>query len=98
MTKRSRLKNTVVRSDTVTTDSGEYRYVLYESESSNVASYRMPLYSIKIELTDMDGNKTESKVENVFCDVGKAVVFYDHLVENLATPLNLPYILEDRIS
>ena len=47
---------------------------------------------------DFEGNHTENSVNDVFADVGKALVFFDTLVEYLATPIDLPYILEDKIS
>ena len=98
MLRKDKLATAIVKCDTVKTGSAVYKYTLYASESQNVVSYRMPLYSISIEMTDENGKATKSKIENVFCDIGKAIVFYEHLKENLATPLNLPYILEDKIS
>ena len=33
----------------------------------------------------------------IFADIGKAITFFDEIVDNLVTPIDLPYILEDRI-
>ena len=87
----------VIRTNTVNEDGANYKYKLYMQQSGNVASYKLPLYSIGIEMTDRDGNYTEARVADVFSDIGKALVFYERLVSNLATPLNLPYILEDEM-
>ena len=72
------------------------RYRLIKKKSLKVASYLMPLYSIEVALIK-DGEITKNSVENIFSDVGKALVFYEQLVESLASPADLPYIIEDRI-
>lgn len=74
-----------------------YRYRLIRAKSLKVASYLMPLYSIHVSLT-RDGITTENSLENVFSDIGKALVFFEQISKNLATPADLPYILEDKIS
>lgn len=74
-----------------------YIYRLRVTESRKVASYQLPLYSIDVEM-DYEGTHTENSVNEVFSDVGKALVFFNSLVEYLATPIDLPYILEDKIS
>ena len=88
---------TVIRNDLVNADGIEYRYKLLMSKSKKVASYSLPLYSIEIDMRAKDGETTECSVENVFSDVGKAIVFYERMIKNLATPIDLPYILEDEI-
>ena len=98
MKSKEKVKSTLIRSDKVTEDGALYIYSLTQRESQCVASYRIPLYSVHIELTDRDGNRTEASVEDAFSDIGHAVVFYDRLREHLATPLNLPYIFEDERS
>ena len=72
------------------------RYRLIKKKSLKVASYLMPLYSIEVALIK-DGVTSKNTVENIFSDIGKALVFYDQLVDNLASPADLPYIMEDRI-
>lgn len=88
-------KTTLIRRDTVKEDGCEYVYSLTLRESTRVASYGIPLYSVRIDFTDSDGKHSEASVNDAFCDVGRAIVFYDKLLENLATPINLPYIFED---
>ena len=96
--KKDKLHRKVIRANTVVSEGAEYKYSLYSTESTRVASYRLPLYSISVELTDSEGNETNATVGDIFSDVGKAIIFYDRLVKHLATPIDLPYILEDEIS
>lgn len=86
----------ILRNDTCIEDGIIYEYILYATESSRVASFKMPLYSITVKMTK-DGELTEGTVSEVFADLGKATLFYEKLLENLATPIDLTYILEDRI-
>lgn len=87
----------IIREDEKSTDDAVYRYSLLVSESKGIASYRLPLYSIKIEMTRADGYHTEACTKELFADIGKAVVFYERMVEHLATPIDLAYIVEDEI-
>ena len=87
----------VIKNESVTNDGAMYTYKLIMNESNKVASYRLPLYSISIEMTDEEGKKTNAHSPDLFADVGKALVFFRKLVDNLATPINLPYILEDEM-
>ncbi len=95
MSKKQNIKEKVIKSDKITYGATVYSYSLIMRESKRVASYRIPLYSVRIELITEDGELTSNEAKDVFADVGKALVFYGMLVENLVTPLNLPYILED---
>ena len=87
----------VVKNESVTSEGAVYTYKLIMNESNKVASYRLPLYSISIEMIDEEGKKTNANSPDLFADVGKALVFFRRLVDNLATPINLPYILEDEM-
>ena len=91
------MKDTVLKSEMREADGALYRYVLIMSESNTVASFKLPLYSIEIEMTDADGDVTNARTRELFADVGKALSFFKKLVDNLATPLNLPYIVEDEM-
>ena len=97
MKKRIKVTETVIGAKTVEKDGYVYCYTLLKRESRRVVSFRIPLYSIKIELTDPSGNKTEAESRDIFSDLGKAIVFYDRLVRNLATPIDLAYVIEDEI-
>ena len=87
----------IIKREVREADGAIYRYNLVMTESNKVASYRLPLYSIEIEMTDKDGNVTSARARDLFADVGKALSFFKMLHENLATPLNLPYIIEDEM-
>ena len=91
------IKDTVIRREVREAEGALYQYSLIVSESNKVASYKLPLYSIEIEMTDADGNVTYARTKELFADVGKAISFFKKICENLATPLNLPYILEDEM-
>ena len=91
------VKDTVIKREVKEADGARYCYTLIMNESNKVASYKLPLYSIEIEMTDAEGNVTNAKTKEIFADVGKAISFFRKLSENLATPLNLLYILEDEM-
>ena len=74
-----------------------YKYTLYSKRSKKVASFHMPLYSIEVKMTK-DGITSENSIKDIFSDIGKASAFFDKLVANLATPIDLTYILEDKIT
>ncbi len=95
--KRDKIRESVLRVREVSDEDATYKYTLSMTESKRVASYRLPLYSIAIEMTLASGERSEVVAKDVFADVGKAVVFYDRMVENRATPLNLHYIIEDEL-
>ena len=94
---KTSIKDTVIKKEIREADGAKYHYSLIVSESNKVASYKLPLYSVEIEMTDKDGNVTSARTKEIFADVGKAISFFRKLCENLATPLNLPYILEDEM-
>ena len=87
----------IVRKEEREVDGAKYSYTLVMSESNKVASYKIPLYCVDIEMTDIDGNVTKARTGELFADVGKAISFFKKLCDNLATPMNLPYILEDEM-
>ena len=87
----------IIKRESREKDGAKYRYTLVMSKSNKVASFRLPLYSIEIEMIDKDGKQTHARTRELFADVGKALSFFKKLYENLATPLNLPYILEDEM-
>ena len=92
--KKSEIKNKIIKDLTKEKDGILYRYLLTESESLKVASFHMPLYSVEIHMT-INGVTTENSVNEIFSDIGKALVFFDKISEHLATPIDLPYIVED---
>ncbi len=95
--KKSAIKENVIKQETISTDDATYTYTLRMRESNRVASYKLPLYSVDIEMTDKEGVHTDASTKDIFSDVGKALVFFRRMADNLATPLNLPYILSDEM-
>lgn len=95
MAKQETKSASCIRCVTRKGDCAQYKYSLYMKESHRVASYKLPLYSIKIEMSSEESGYTEAESGDIFSDLGKASVFFDRLVDNLATPYNLPYIIED---
>ncbi len=96
--KKDKSLHTVLRTEERKSDGRFYKYELLVRESGRVASYKMPLYSISVTLTDTDGKTTRKEVNEAFADVGKAIVFFDKLVRNLATPIDLIYVAEDEFT
>ena len=86
---------TIIRTERREDDGNIYKYELVMRESPRIASYGIPLYSISVRMNQKDGEITSASTSDVFADVGKAIDFFNKLVTNLATPIDLPYILED---
>ncbi len=87
---------TIIKDVTKTEFGITYRYLLTSVKSTKVTSFGMPLYSVEVIMT-MNGRVTNYKAGDVFSDIGKAVVFFEKIVGNLATPIDMPYILEDML-
>ena len=96
--KKKKTIDTVIRQDFREDSENSYSYQLIMRENTHTASYRIPLYSIRVNMTDSDGEFTTADVKDVFADAGKAINFYEKLVRYLATPIDLKYIVEDEIS
>ncbi len=98
MKSSSLTKETLIRRERKEEGDFSYTYDLIMKESDRTTSYRISLYTIRVTLTDSEGIRTEAEVRDAFADFGRAVLFYDKIVRNLCTPVNLCYILEDEIS
>lgn len=87
-----------VRTEVREVDGIKYRYELTRRENRSVAGYGIPLYSfaVAMEFTDT-GHRTVGNTSDLFSDSGKAMRFFDKLVSNLATPIDLAYIVEDEL-
>ena len=96
MQKQMKTKKTAIKVTEVNSDGFTYKYSINQTESTRVASYRIPLYSISIKLI-RGSEMTEAETKEIFSDLGKALSFFEKLVKNLATPIDLPYIVEDEI-
>ena len=95
--KRNESSSEIIKEITKESEGITYRYILRASTSKRVASFHIPLYSIEVQM-NKDGTITSNSIEDVFSDIGKASVFFGRLVDNLATPIDLTYILEDKIT
>ena len=78
-------------------DGLHYTYELIRSEGKMTADWGLPLYSVRISMTDDSGNKTQKEAKDIFADEGRAYKFFDMLVRNLATPIDLGYVVEDEL-
>lgn len=87
----------IIRDVTKIDDDIIYRYVLFCEKSNKVASFNIPLYSIEVSMIK-DGERTSNVAKELFADIGKAISFFEKLADNLATPIDLPYVVEDRIT
>jgi hypothetical protein len=95
MRSKTKTKETVIRRDVRYDGENHYEYELIAAESDRTASWRLTLYSVWTKMTDRDGGESEAKLESAFADAGRAILFYDKVVRNLATPIDLCYALED---
>lgn len=96
--KKDQVKETVIKNATLEYEGATYSYALIKSESTRVSSYRLPLYSVEIAFTDTAGNTTDARAGDLFASLDKASIFYDKLVRNLATPIDLAYVIEDEMA
>lgn len=87
--------STVIKRDERSSEGICYEYELSVSESRRLSSYRIPLYSVRVMMTNKNGERTSARADDAFADAGRAIIFYEKLVANLATPIDLAYILED---
>lgn len=91
-------KETLIRKEVAGDGTNIYSYELIMKESSRLSGFRLPIYSIRVGFTNEEGESSEAEVSEVFADAGKAILFFEKLVKNLATPIDTAYILEDEMS
>ena len=87
----------LIRRETRAKDGNVYEYSLYVTESARVASFHLPLYSIEIKLTLKNGTSWEYLARDVFSNTSRAISFFEMLVQTLATPMSLPYIIDESL-
>ena len=88
----------IIRREVRESDGYEYVYELIMKESKKVASFTLPLYSISVRLSRGGEALTSAESGEVFSNRDKAISFFERMVENLATPIDLAYVLEDSFS
>ncbi len=95
MKQKEKTMESVIRREERSDGENSYIYELRVSENRNLASYKIPLYSIYVQMTEASGKSSSAKVKEAFADAGKAILFYEKVVRGLATPIDLAYTLED---
>ena len=93
ITKKKMVERTV-RIEKAEVEGRFYKYRL-SVRRSTAPSYTPPLYSITVEMTDEKGEKTAASLKEAFSDAETAFVFFNKIFENLATPIDLPYVFAD---
>ena len=92
-------KATLIRTESREKDGIDYKYDLTLKEKSRTDCYGISLYSISVEMTQKDnGITTHSEARDLFSDEKKAFRFFEKIVENLATPIDLAYVVEDEFT
>ena len=87
----------IIRERIIESDGAQYKYTLVVKSIKRHFAPKLPSYSVLIEMQTANGMTTSAESGYIFVDIGKAIVFYERLIEHLCTPLNLPYILEDSL-
>lgn len=95
--KKEKIHNTVIRQDFLDDGENEYTYELLMQEGQKTVNYKIPLYSIRVNMKDSSGVTTSASVKEIFADAGKAINFYEKIVHGLATPIDLVYVAEDEL-
>ena len=94
---KQKILNNVIRKEERREGDILYTYELILREGVRTVDFGLPLYSIKIAMTDGDGYHSQREATDVFADGGRAVEFFERLVRNLATPIDLGYVIEDEV-
>jgi hypothetical protein len=87
----------VVKKEKIVDEGFSYTYELLLREGVRTDDFGLPLYSIRISMTDSDGRNSQREATDVFADGAQATRFFDKLVRNLATPIDLGYVVEDEV-
>lgn len=89
--------NNIVTREERQEDGFLYTYELILREGKRTDDWKLPLYSVRVSMTDGSGKKSQREARDVFSDKGRALEFFDKLVRNLATPIDLCYVVEDEV-
>lgn len=87
--------SSIVRTEQRNSDGYLYVYHLILRQERAATCKHAPLYSVTAQLTAPDGSRTEEELCDAFADGGKAILFFNRIVDYLATPTDLPYVFED---
>lgn len=98
MTQNELTTEGIIRKENICDGENNYTYTLTRQVSTMVSSFKITLYSIRIDMWDKSGERSYYELRNVFANEKKALRFFNKLVENIATPINLPFVFEDEMS
>ena len=87
----------LVKKEEKSEDGYSYTYELILRQGERTVDYGLSLYSIKISMINADGQYSEREATDLFIDYEKALEFFNKLVRNLATPIDLGYVVEDEV-
>ena len=88
-----------IRKEVRITELAIYTYKLILNTKLRYSSFGLALYSVEISMESViNGSTSEAKSGELFADEKKALLFFDKLVRNLATPIDLAYIIEDEFT
>ena len=88
----------VIRKEQKFDKGSSYLYELVVRRGDSIANWQVPLYSVRINMVDPNGNNRQADAMDIFSDKTEAEEFFDKIVRNLATPIDLAYILEDEMT
>lgn len=91
--KQNRIVSRIVRES----EGYSYTYELILREGERTHDWRLPLYSVRISMTDPDGRTSQREATDLFASEEPATELFDRLVRNLATPIDLSYVVEDEV-
>ena len=94
---KNQIANKIIREEMHVQNGICYSYKLTLREGRSMADFRIPLYSIGVEMTDTHGRTTRSEAKDIFDNCERAIAFFEKLTRNLATPIDLNYIVEDEL-
>ena len=75
----------------------KYTYELMRCVGERTHNWRLPLYSIRIAMVDVDGRESHGEARDLFRDKKSATRFFNRLVKELCTPIDLRYVVEDEL-
>ena len=79
----------LIREEKRECDGYAYSYKLIERRGRRMADFGVRLYSIYVSMTDAWGVTKTAEAKDVFSSKRKAIDFFDKIVRNLATPIDL---------
>ncbi|MBO7195742.1 MAG: hypothetical protein J6V80_00220 [Clostridia bacterium] len=94
--KQATAGNVIIKEERIC-DGYSYTYELIHREGVRTDDFRLPLYSMRVSMTDSQGCTSQREARDIFTDKHKAEKLFYRLVENLATPIDLGYVIEDEV-